>query len=61
MKRAAQIILGILFFAAIICAIGTNPDLSEWKQLAWFTLCAGVAALCAVGLDALGTFGRKKK
>ena len=59
MKRIARAVLGILFFAAIIAAIGTNPDLPEFQQLAWFTLCAGVAALCAVGLDALGTFGKK--
>lgn len=59
MKRIARAVLGIIFFAAIIAAIGTNPDLSEWQQLAWFTLCALVAALCAVGLDALGTFGKK--
>ena len=59
MTRIARAVLGILFFAAIIAAIGTNPDLTEFQQLAWFTLCAGVAALCAVGLDALGTFGKK--
>lgn len=59
MKRIASVVLGILFFAALVAAIGTNPDLSEWQQLAWFTLCALVAALCAVGLDALGTFGKK--
>lgn len=59
MKRIARAVLGILFFVAVICAIGTNPDLTEFQQLAWFTLCAAVAALCAVGLDALGTFGKK--
>ena len=52
MKRIARAVLGILFFAAIVAAIGTNPDLTEFQQLAWFTL-------CAVGLDALGTFGKK--
>ena len=59
MKRIARAVLGIIFFAAIVAAIGTNPDLSEWQQLAWFTPCASVAAICAVGLDALGTFGKK--
>ena len=59
MKRIARAVLGILFFAAIVAAIGTNPDLPEFQQLAWFTICAAVAALCAVGLDALGTFEKK--
>ena len=59
MKRIARAVLGILFFAALVAAIGTDPDLTEFQQLAWFCLCASVAALCAVGLDALGTFGKK--
>ena len=59
MKRIARAVLGIIFFAAIVAAIGTNPDLTEFQQLAWFSLCAAVAAICAVGLDALGTFGKK--
>lgn len=61
MKRIAKIALSVIGAAALVCGLGFNESIPVGYQVAWTLSCWAILALCAFGLDKLGTFNYTEK
>lgn len=61
MKRIAKIALSVIGVTALVCGLGFNDALPVGTQAAWTLSCWAILALCAFGLDKLGTFNYTEK